>query len=201
MKICPECKSVYTDDSLTTCPKDGAELKAKTGAATAAKSAAPQSSKGNPVLVLIIAGVLIFLGGIWWYSQNRSKNPANVKSTNESAKTNSSNSSPENKPPTMTNVPVGNAQSPTEAYRMLFAAVKSQDTAKIKSMLSQGTMGLAQMASGQQKKSVEEVIKNGFSETTFVNDYPQMRDERIKGNLGAVEVWNETRKKWDDIPF
>ncbi len=108
---------------------------------------------------------------------------------------------PENKPPTMTDVPVGNAKTPSEAFRMLFAAVKSQDSVKIKSMLSKGSMGLAEMASGQQKKPIEEVIKNGFTETTFVDDYPQIRDERIKGNFGAVEVWNAGRKQWDDIPF
>lgn len=120
---------------------------------------------------------------------------------NQTTKTNSTNPVPDVKPPTMTDVPVGNAQTPSEAYRMLFAAVKSQDPAKIRSMLSKGSMGLAEMASGQQKKPVEEVIKNGFTETTFVDNYPQMRDERIKGNFGAVEVWNESRKQWDDIPF
>lgn len=114
---------------------------------------------------------------------------------------NSTQPMPESKPPTMTDVPVGNAQSPLEAYRMLFAAVKSQDSTKIKSMLSKGSMGLAEMASGQQKKPIEEVIKNGFTETTFVDDYPQMRDPRVKGIFGAVEVWNAGRKQWDDIPF
>lgn len=127
-----------------------------------------------------------------------SKNaPANLTSV----KPNTSSTNPETKPPTMTDVPVGNAQTPSEAYRMLFAAVKSQDPAKIKSMLSKGSMGLAEMASGQQKKPVEEIIKNGFTETTFVDNYPQMRDERVKDEFGAVEVWNETRKQWDDIPF
>lgn len=123
--------------------------------------------------------------------------------TNSSVKTNTSvtSSTPETKPPTLTDVPVGNAQTPSEAYRMLFAAVKSQDSTKIKSMLSKGSMGLAEMASGQQKKPVEEIIKNGFSETTFADTYPQMRDERVKGDTGAVEVWNEKGKRWEDIPF
>jgi len=119
-----------------------------------------------------------------------------------SGKTNTTNQPmPENKPPTMTDVPVGNAKTPSEAYRMLFAAVKAQDPVKIKSMLSKGSMGLAEMAAGQQKKPIDEVVKNGFTETTFVDNYPQMRDERIKGNFGAVEVWNAGRKQWDDIPF
>jgi len=128
--------------------------------------------------------------------------PAVNSPTNVAITTNTANNpTPEVKPPTMTDVPVGNAQTPTEAFKMLFAAVKSQDSTKIKSMLSKGSMGLAEMAAGQQKKTIEEVVKNGFTETTFVDNYPQTRDERIKGDFGAVEVWNETRKQWDDIPF
>ena len=105
------------------------------------------------------------------------------------------------KPPTMTDYPVGNAQSPSEAYRMLFAAVKSQDSAKIKSMLSKGSLDLASMWAGQQKKPVEEVLRNGLHETTMAEKMPNMRDERTKGNFAAVEVWNEQRKQWDDIPL
>lgn len=112
-----------------------------------------------------------------------------------------SNSASGGKPPTMTDVPVGNAQTPAEAYKMLFAAVKSQDPAKIKLMMSKGSLSLGEQAAGQQKKPLEEVLKNGFTETTFVDNYPQMRDQRMKENFGAIEVWNEQRKKWDDIPF
>lgn len=97
--------------------------------------------------------------------------------------------------------PTTKAQSPSEAYRMLYSAVKSKDPVKIKAVLSKGSMGLAEMAAGQQKKPVDEVVKNGFSETTFAANLPQMRDERVKGEFGAVEVWNETRKQWEDVPF
>jgi hypothetical protein len=130
---------------------------------------------------------------------NRVANTPNSapKNTNSAAST----PNPDSKPPTMTDYPVGNAQTPSEAYRMLFAAVKSQDPAKIKSMLSKGSLGLAEMASGQQKKTIDEVVKNGFTETTFADTMPQMRDERIKGGYAAVEVWNTTRKQWDDIPL
>lgn len=148
----------------------------------------------------IIFTFLAFVGALALFACNSSK-PGNTsgKTAVNSGTTNPS--APDQKPPTMTDVPVGGAQTPTEAYRMLFAAVKSQDSTKIRTMLSSGSMGLAQMASSQQKKTVEEVIKNGFTETTFVDDYPQMRDERVKGNYGAVEVWNAQRKQWDDIPF
>lgn len=134
-------------------------------------------------------------------ANNTVNNAARLSNTNNGRAATNDQPMPEVKPPTMTDVPVGNAKTPSEAYRMLFAAVKSQDPAKIKSMLSKGSMGLAEMASSQQKKPVEEIIKNGFTETTFVDDYPQLRDERVKGNFGAVEVWNAARKTWDDIPF
>jgi hypothetical protein len=147
----------------------------------------------------IIFTVLAMAGALAAFACQK---PAVNSPANATTKTSSpSNSAPDVKPPTLTDVPVGNAQTPSEAYRMLFAAVKSQDSAKIKSMISKGTIGLAETASGQQKKPFEEVIKNGFSETTFADNYPQMRDERVKGEFGAVEVWNETRKQWDDIQF
>jgi hypothetical protein len=132
------------------------------------------------------------------------KNAANKPATNAGlTNTNAAQvtPAPDGKPPTMTDYPVGNAQTPSEAYRMLFASVKSQDPTKIRSMLSTASLGLAEMASGQQKKTVEEVIKNGFTETSFAETMPAMRDERIKGGYAAVEVWNTTRKQWDDIPF
>jgi hypothetical protein len=153
----------------------------------------------------IIFTILATVGALIAFACNNSST-SNVKVQNKDAinpgnTAGSTNPAPDNKPPTMTDVPVGNAQTPTEAYRMLFAAVKSQDSAKIKSMLSKGSMGLAEMASAQQKKPVEEIIKNGFTETTFVDNYPQIRDERVKDNFGAVEVWSEKGRKWEDLPF
>jgi CubicO group peptidase (beta-lactamase class C family) len=99
--------------------------------------------------------------------------------------------------------------SPAAAYARLFAAVKAKDTEAIRREMSRGSMGLAEMAAGQQKKPIEEVLKNGFSETTFADRLPAMRDLRIKGNFAALEIYNEYRTKlkdgsapvWDDIPF
>ncbi len=97
-------------------------------------------------------------------------------------------------------MPVGGAKTPTEAYKMLFAAVKSKDPEKIKLMMSENSMGFAGFVSGQQKKTVEEVLANGFTATTFNETMPQMRDERIKDNFGALEVLNN-QKQWEDLPF
>lgn len=124
-------------------------------------------------------------------------NPTNAPTTANKP----TNPVPDVKQPTMTDYPVGNAQTPSEAYRMLFAAVKSQETAKIKSMMSKSSIGLIESQAGRSNQPVEKVFANGLTETTFAENFPQIRDERVKGNYGAVEVWNESRKKWDDLPF
>ena len=30
---------------------------------------------------------------------------------------------------------------------------------------------------------------------------PNIRDERVKDNMGALEVWNSKESKWEDLPF
>lgn len=99
------------------------------------------------------------------------------------------------------NPSVGNAQSPTEAYIMLYTAVKSQNTDAIKQMMSQRTQGFAEMVSKQQNSQIGEVLKNGFTATTFAETLPQVRDERVKENMGALEVYNQKEQRWEDLPF
>jgi len=95
----------------------------------------------------------------------------------------------------------GSAQTPTEAYKMLFAAVKAKDVEKIKQAMSKDTLGLAEFSGSQQKKPADEIIKNGFTATTFAESLPEIRDERVKDDMGAVEVYNQKDKIWEDLPF
>src|SRR5215212_4948941 len=96
---------------------------------------------------------------------------------------------------------IGNAQTPTEAYKMLYAAVKSKDIEQIKKMMSKDSMIFAQGASQQQNKPLEKVLENGFYASTFSATLPKMRDERVKDNFGALEVWNEKERTWEDVAF
>lgn len=98
-------------------------------------------------------------------------------------------------------VPAGKASSPTEAYKMLYTAVKAKKPADIKMMLSKDTVKFAESISAQTKKPFDEQIRNGFTRTTFAAQMPEIRDERIKGNFGAVEVYNSRETKWEDLPF
>lgn len=98
-------------------------------------------------------------------------------------------------------LPVGNAASPTEAYTMLFSAVKSKDPEKIKAMLSEATLKFAEGQSKMSSQSVNEVIRNGFSAATLGEKLPQIRDEQVKDSFGMIEVFNQKEKKWEMMPF
>ena len=91
--------------------------------------------------------------------------------------------------------------SPTEAYKRLFAAVKSKDTEAIKATMTKKTQDFVAMAAERSNKKVEEVYENGLTATTFAPELPEIRDERVKDNAGAVEVWNARDRVWEDLPF
>jgi hypothetical protein len=93
------------------------------------------------------------------------------------------------------------ANSPTEAYKSLYAAVKSKNTEAIKGNMTKKTQDFAEMVADRNKAPIEKVFENGFSETTFAETLPEIRDERVNGNMGAVEVWNATSNVWEDLPF
>ena len=95
----------------------------------------------------------------------------------------------------------GGGSSPTEAYKNLYAAVKSKNIDNIKKQMSKGTLQFAEMAAGQQHKTVDQVLENGFLASTYSPSLPPIRDERIKGNMGAVEVWDSKNSRWEDDPF
>ncbi|MCY7375322.1 MAG: hypothetical protein LH472_05045 [Pyrinomonadaceae bacterium] len=93
------------------------------------------------------------------------------------------------------------AQSPTEAYKMLFAAVKAKDAEKIKQMMSKNTLGLAQFNAERQKISLEKSVENGLVAPTMSDALTEIRDERVKDNFGSVEVFNQKENRWEDLPF
>jgi hypothetical protein len=102
---------------------------------------------------------------------------------------------------TATTVEPGKAASPTDAFKMLYTAVKSKDTEKIKMMMSSSTVKFVEGAAAQQNKPVEEVYKNGLTATTFAETMPEIRDERIKDTFGKVEVYNSKDNRWEDLAF
>jgi hypothetical protein len=96
---------------------------------------------------------------------------------------------------------VATTGSPTEAYKNLYAAVKSKDTEKIKGVMTKKTQEFAQMVAARQNSPIEKVFENGFTATTFAESLPEIRDERVNCEYGAVEVWNAKDKRFEDIGF
>lgn len=90
---------------------------------------------------------------------------------------------------------------PTAAYKRLFEAVKSKQTDNIRAQVTQGTIQLASFISAQNKTPIDKVFENGFVSSTMTPDLPDIRDERVNCNMGAVEVWNASQQKWEDTPF
>jgi hypothetical protein len=94
-----------------------------------------------------------------------------------------------------------NDNTPTGAYKRLFTAVKSKNTEAIKKELSKRSIEFGVMFAQRSGKSVEQAYENGFTATTFSPTLPEIRDERVKDNMGAVEVYNSRDKTWEDLPF
>lgn len=96
---------------------------------------------------------------------------------------------------------IQSGNTPTESYKKLYAAVKSKNVESIKQLMTQTTQEFAVMAAERNNAPIEKVYENGFTATTFSESLPEIRDERINGDNGAVEVWNARENKWDDLPF
>jgi hypothetical protein len=94
----------------------------------------------------------------------------------------------------------GAANTPTEAFKSLHAAVKSKNTDNIKSNMSKATVEFASGVAQMQKKTPEEMFKNGLTETAMSENLPPIRNERVKENMGAIEVRN-AKGTWEDLPF
>ncbi|MBK9155258.1 MAG: hypothetical protein IPM25_13745 [Chloracidobacterium sp.] len=93
------------------------------------------------------------------------------------------------------------SDTPGEAYKRLFAAVKEKDTEKIRGTMSKLSQEFAQSLSERQNKKIEEVYANGFTASTFSPTLPEVRDERVAGCWAGVEVWNAKDQRWEDLPY
>ncbi len=135
----------------------------------------PKASNRRMVVILVLILLVLAGGGLWYYSSKTGQGITDI-------------------------IPI-TGDSPTKAYKRLFAAVKSKNTESIKAQMTKKSIDFAGMASQRNNTPIEKVFENGFTATTFSETLPTIRDERIKDNMGAVEVWNTKESKWEDLPF
>ena len=93
------------------------------------------------------------------------------------------------------------SDTPTEAYKRLYAAVKAKNTENIRVEMSEKSQEFATGLAQRQNNPVEKVYENGFTGTTFAETLPEIRDERVAGCWGGVEVRNAKDGIWEDLPF
>ena len=157
----------------------------------------------------LIALALISVLGLFAFSCKKDAPPATESGSGTGIGSASGNtvvnSAEANTPPPANNNTIETqpsyAQSPTEAYKGLYEAVKAKDTEKIKSYLTQKTLAFGAAMAAQRKITPAEMYANGFTATNFAEKLPEIRDQRVKDNMGAVEVYNQQDKKWEDLPF
>lgn len=155
--------------------------------------------------VIIILCLIVGFGLLFYLWQRTDEQPVKETAKTPAANTNTNAAqTPVGTPAppiNLGNVSIGNAATPTDAYKMLYTAVKAKNTDAIKRMMSQKTLAFSQGAAAQQNTEITKFYENGLTATTFAPNLPRTRDERVKENMGAVEVWNEKEKRWEDLPF
>ena len=107
----------------------------------------------------------------------------------------------ERQPSTNVSVNGSGGDSPTDAYKKLYAGVKAKDPEAIKAVMTLGTLEFAKANAARTHQTLEQMVANGLTSTTFSPNLPQIRDERINGDSGAVEVFNSKDNRWEDLPF
>jgi hypothetical protein len=97
---------------------------------------------------------------------------------------------------------MGKASTPTEAYTMLYNAVKSKNTEAIKQVMSEKSLQFAENVAAQRNKPVAEILENGLYASTINPEMPEVRDERIKDDkFGAVEVFVKKTNNYEQAYF
>lgn len=198
MKVCPKCNSSFTNDSLTICPDDGTDLIADDSVIDSA--AVPVSADTTTDAEVAAAAAT---------KGTKDSTPEKKKGAAAAQADGSKWTGYIISAVILVLVGVGayfvisknRASSPTDTYKNLYAAVKSKNTDSIKKWMSKKTLGFAEGVAAQQKTPIDDVFKNGFTGTTFAASMPPMRDERIKDDMGALEVWNAKDQRWEDLPF
>jgi len=96
----------------------------------------------------------------------------------------------------------GPGSSPTSTYKAFFDAQKKKDVAAIKKSLSKGSLDMMEKAAREQKKTVDEALKEGLeSPAAKAEKAPPTRNEKIDGNNATLEVQDEESKKWETMYF
>ena len=90
--------------------------------------------------------------------------------------------------------------SPSESLQQYFKASQRQDIAKMKSLLSKGSLELIEKSAKTQGTTTDELLRKESS--VKIQNAPETRNEIIEGETATVEIKNETNGEFDmKMPF
>lgn len=91
------------------------------------------------------------------------------------------------------------AKSPTETMVAFVEALKKNDNAVIKNILSKSALAELEKAAAMDNKTLDEMITDGKDLSD--EKMPEMKNEKIDGDSATLEVEDERSKKWQTVPF
>ncbi len=89
--------------------------------------------------------------------------------------------------------------SPTDTMKALNEAAKTKDTAKIRSLISKGTLDLLEDSAKEQTTTVDALLQEDGGAP--FQELPEMRNEKIAGETATVEIHNTDNGEWQRLPF
>ena len=97
---------------------------------------------------------------------------------------------------------LGGSSSPTATYKAFFEAQKRKDVPGMKQTLSKGSLALLEQGAEQQKKTLDDSLREGFDDPAFkAPTMPPTRNEKIEGDSATLEVQDEKSKDWEKLYF
>ena len=88
---------------------------------------------------------------------------------------------------------------PTDTLKALSDASKKKDVEAIKKHLSQGTLALLETGAQEQKKSVDQILKE--KDGAPFPKLPELGAEQVEGETATLEVKNTESGKFEKLPF
>jgi Domain of unknown function (DUF4878) len=90
--------------------------------------------------------------------------------------------------------------SPTATFKAFIEAQKNKDVAGMKKRLSKKTLTMVENAALSQTKSIDQSIADDFP-AAQAQKAPEMRNEKITGDSGTLEVHYDGGKEWQTMYF
>ncbi len=101
--------------------------------------------------------------------------------------------------PSAANLPI--TGSPMETLKTLHNASLAKNPPAIKKMLSKSSIAMIEESARNQKKTVDQLLKEDDGAPFKFKELPEMRNEKINGSLATVEVKPKGAEEWESIPF